>query len=58
MACDVQSSILNEIGNAKFCLLVNESRDASRREHMTLVLWFVDKEGFIRDHFFLSCPSP
>jgi hypothetical protein len=52
MACDVQRSIRNEIGDAKFCLLVDESRDASRREQMALVLRFVDKEGFIRERFF------
>ncbi|KAM3193911.1 hypothetical protein ACQJBY_070514 [Aegilops geniculata] len=52
MACDVQSSIRNEIGDAKYCLLVDESRDESKREQMALVLRFVDKQGFSREHVF------
>jgi hypothetical protein len=51
MACNVQKSIRNEIGDAKFCLVVDESRDESRKEQMTLVVRFVDKEGFIRERF-------
>ncbi|KAM3271718.1 hypothetical protein ACQJBY_042113 [Aegilops geniculata] len=52
MACDVQSSIRNEIGDAKFCLLIDESRDESKREQMAIVLRFVDKQGFNRERFF------
>jgi hypothetical protein len=30
MACNVQKAICNEIDDAKFCIIVNESRDKSR----------------------------
>ncbi|KAK1621256.1 hypothetical protein QYE76_026773 [Lolium multiflorum] len=49
IATDVQASIREEIGEAKFCLLVDEARDESKREQMALVLRFVDTRGFIRE---------
>jgi hypothetical protein len=51
IACNVQKVIRNEIGDAKYCLIVDESRDESRREQMALVVRFVDQEGFIRERF-------
>jgi hypothetical protein len=48
-ARNVQSSIHHEIGDARFCLIVDEARDESRREQMTLVIRFVDRSGFIRE---------
>ena len=53
MACDVQSSIRNEIGDAKFCLLIDETRDESKREQMAIVLRFVGKQGFNRERFLI-----
>jgi len=50
-ARNVQSSIRHEIGDARFCLIVDETRDESRREQITLVIRFVDKSGFIREWF-------
>jgi len=54
-ARNVKSSIRHEIGDARFCLIVDEardeSRDESRREQMTLVIRFVDRSGFIRERF-------
>ena len=50
-ARNVQSSIRHEIGDARFYLIVDEARDESRREQMTLVIRFVDKSGFIREWF-------
>jgi hypothetical protein len=55
MASNVQTAIRNEIGDARFCLIVDESRDESRKEQMAVVLRFVDKEGFVRERFFGSC---
>ncbi|GJM87929.1 hypothetical protein PR202_ga03935 [Eleusine coracana subsp. coracana] len=52
LACNVQRAIRNEIGNAKFCIIVDESRDESRKEQMALVVRFVDKDGFVRKRFF------
>ena len=51
MASKTQKLIHDEIGDAKFCLIVDESRDEYAREQMTLVVHFVDKEGFIRERF-------
>ncbi|XP_039812061.1 zinc finger MYM-type protein 1-like [Panicum virgatum] len=51
IASKTQKLIHDEIGDAKFCLIVDESRDEYAREQMTLVVHFVDKEGFIRERF-------
>ncbi|KAL6655967.1 hypothetical protein ACP70R_006793 [Stipagrostis hirtigluma subsp. patula] len=51
MASNVQKAIRNEIGDAKFCLIVDESRDESRKEQMALVVRFVDRDGFVRERF-------
>jgi len=48
-ARNVKSSIRHEIGDARFCLIVDEARDESIREHMALVIRFVDRSGFIRE---------
>jgi hypothetical protein len=50
-ARNVQSSIRHEIGDARFCLIVDEARDESRREQMSIVIRFVDRSGFIRERF-------
>ena len=48
----VKKAIREEIGDAKFCLIVDESRDESKKEQMAVVLRFVDKDGFVREPFF------
>nr|XP_027069384.1 uncharacterized protein LOC113694727 [Coffea arabica] len=45
----VRKEICQEIGNSKFCTIVDEARDESKREHMALVLRYVDKEVCIRE---------
>ncbi|CAH9105108.1 unnamed protein product, partial [Cuscuta epithymum] len=52
LATKIQQYIREEIGNSKFCILIDEARDESKREQMAIVLRFVDKEGFIRERFF------
>jgi hypothetical protein len=47
MAYNVQKAICNKIGNANFCIIVDESR----KEQMTLVIRFVDRDDFIRECF-------
>ncbi|XP_052301255.1 uncharacterized protein LOC18095180 [Populus trichocarpa] len=50
-ARNVQSSIRHEIDDARFCLIVDEARDESRREQMAFVIRFVDRSGFIQERF-------
>ncbi|GLU10719.1 hypothetical protein SLE2022_275050 [Rubroshorea leprosula] len=45
----VQVEICKEIGDAKFCLIVDEARDESKREQMSIVVRFVDKDGFVKE---------
>ena len=52
LANNVRNAIHEEIGDAKFCILVDKARDESKREQMTIILRFVDKEGFIKECFF------
>ena len=52
LASNVRNAIRKEIGDAKFCIPVEEARDESKREQMTIILRFVDKEGFIKERFF------
>jgi hypothetical protein len=51
IASNVQREIRKEIGDAKFFLLVDESRDESKREQMAVVIHFVDRKGFTRERF-------
>ena len=44
--------IRKEIRDAKFCILVDETQDESKREQMTIILRFIDKNGFIKECFF------
>ncbi|KAK4539256.1 hypothetical protein RGQ29_031933 [Quercus rubra] len=52
LVSNMRNVIREEIGDAKFCILVDETRDESKREQMAIILRFVDKEGFIKEHFF------
>lgn len=47
----VQKNIREEIGNSKFCIMVDESRDESKKEQMALVIRFANKEGYIDERF-------
>jgi hypothetical protein len=47
----VQMQIREEISTSKFCIMVDEARDESKKEQMTLVLRFVNKEGFRKERF-------
>jgi hypothetical protein len=47
----VKEAIHEKIGNVKFCIIVDEACDESMNEQMTIVLRFVDKDGFIRQLF-------
>ena len=48
----MKKAIREEIGDAKFCILVNEARDESMKEQMAVVLRYVDTNGFVRERFY------
>ena len=52
LASNVRNAIREEIGNAKFCILVDETWDELKREQVAIILRFIDKEGFIKERFF------
>ena len=51
-ANQVRKKIREEVGDAKFSILVDEALDESNREQMAIILRFVDRDGFIRERFF------
>ncbi|KAL5844084.1 hypothetical protein ACOSQ4_010042 [Xanthoceras sorbifolium] len=52
LANEVRAKIREEVGDAKFCILVDEAVDESNREQMTIILRYVDLKGFVRERFF------
>ena len=48
----VKKAIREEIGGAKFCIMVDEARDESMKEKMAVVFRYVDAEGFVKEPFF------
>ena len=47
----VKKVIWEEIGDAKFCIMVDEARDESMKEQMAVVFRYVKAEGFVKEHF-------
>ncbi|XP_062009151.1 uncharacterized protein LOC133725784 [Rosa rugosa] len=52
LANRVRRKICEEVGEAKFCLLIDEALDESKKEQMAIILRFVDSHGFVRERFF------
>nr|GEW93546.1 putative reverse transcriptase domain-containing protein [Tanacetum cinerariifolium] len=50
----LELAIRDETGNAKFCLIVDESRHESKKEQMAIVVRFVERKGNIKER---SCTS-
>nr|GEY11120.1 hypothetical protein [Tanacetum cinerariifolium] len=48
---EVLDSIIKEIGDGMFSLLVDESSDVSKKEQMALVLRYVDRLGIVKGRF-------
>lgn len=48
----VRKTIREEIGDATFCIIVDEPCNESKKEQMAIVLRFVDKDGIVRERFF------
>jgi hypothetical protein len=51
-ALKVKKHIREEICDAKFFIITDETCDVSKREQMVIVLRFVDIEGILRERFF------
>eukprot|EP00258_Populus_trichocarpa_P037857 XP_024453876.1 zinc finger MYM-type protein 1 [Populus trichocarpa] len=52
LANKVRKKICEEVRDAKFCILVDEAKDASNKEQMAIFLRFVDIQGFVQERFF------
>ena len=48
----VKKAIREEIGDAKFCIMVDEDCDESMKEQMVVVFRYIDAEGFVKERFF------
>ena len=49
----VRKKIREEVGDdGKFCILVDEALNESKKEQMTIILRFVGRDGFIQEQFF------
>ncbi|XP_076896292.1 uncharacterized protein LOC143549226 [Bidens hawaiensis] len=48
---EVLKKIFEELGDDVFSILVDESRDISKKEQMAVVLRYVDKLGFVKERF-------
>ena len=48
----VKKAIREEIGDAKFCIIIDKARDKFMKEQMTMVFRYVDVEGFVKEPFF------
>ena len=51
-SAQVKKAIREEISDAKFCIMVDEARDESIKEQMTVVFRYVDAKGFVKERFF------
>ncbi|XP_071740404.1 uncharacterized protein [Rutidosis leptorrhynchoides] len=51
IAKKVRKHIRSEVGDSYFCVMVDESRDESKKEQMAIVIRFVDNDGVIRERF-------
>ncbi|QHO47083.1 Zinc finger, TTF-type [Arachis hypogaea] len=52
LATKVKNSIREEIGDAKFYIIVDEASDESKKEQMAIVLRFVTLDDFVKERFF------
>ncbi|CAM8932153.1 unnamed protein product [Rhodiola kirilowii] len=52
IATKIRNKIRQEIGDAKFCILVDESLDVSHKEQMAIILGWLMKIGFLQERYF------
>ena len=48
----MRQKIREEIRDPKFCILVDEAQDEYKKEQMTIILRYVDCDGFVGEQFF------
>ena len=51
IARETSKAIIKDLDNGFFSILVNESRDISVKEKMTLILCYVNEKGIIKERF-------
>ncbi|XP_052111539.1 uncharacterized protein LOC127742852 [Arachis duranensis] len=51
VASEMKKVIVNDLGDELFAVLVDEARDISIKEQMSVCLRYVNKEGQVREHF-------
>ncbi|XP_025651958.1 uncharacterized protein [Arachis hypogaea] len=51
VASETTKVIVNDLGDELFVVLIDEARDISIKEQMSLCLKYVNKEGQVREHF-------
>ncbi|XP_073017714.1 uncharacterized protein [Primulina eburnea] len=52
MSFQMQYIKIRKMPKSKYCIVIDEARDESKREQMSIVLRFVDKNGCIQERFF------
>ncbi|KAL9681227.1 hypothetical protein QQ045_013008 [Rhodiola kirilowii] len=52
LANKVRAKIREEVGESKFCILVDEALDVANKEKMAIILRFVDCKGLVKERFF------
>ncbi|KDO46461.1 hypothetical protein CISIN_1g038348mg, partial [Citrus sinensis] len=52
IANKVRQKIREEIEDVKFCILVDEAQDESKKEQMAIILRYVDCDRFVHERFF------
>ena len=55
IASETSKTIIKDPDNGFFSILVDESRDISVKEQMSLVLRYVNKKGTIIERFLVLC---
>ncbi|GAV85194.1 LOW QUALITY PROTEIN: DUF4371 domain-containing protein, partial [Cephalotus follicularis] len=62
IASEIREAIISEIGDGLFSILIDEFRDVSVKEQMTIVLRYVDDKGCVIEfhfcHWIRFCPFP
>ena len=48
---ETTNTIIREVGDGLFAILVDEARDISVKEQMTVALRYVDERGFVIERF-------